>query len=132
MQLTAKLIQLLPIQTGIGKNGPWKKQLIIVETLDQNPCNICLAAWGNKTDLSQLKIGSKIKIDFQIQSREYNGKWFTDLKVLKIESFQEEAVEKSKKVIFSSSTSNEVIPDDFFEDNDVEPDIDDLEQMPGS
>jgi len=32
MQLTAKLTQLLPIQTGSGKNGNWKKQDIIVET----------------------------------------------------------------------------------------------------
>jgi hypothetical protein len=37
MQITAKLTQLLPIQTGTGKNGEWKKQDIIVETDGQYP-----------------------------------------------------------------------------------------------
>jgi Domain of unknown function (DUF3127) len=39
MQLTAKLTQLLPIQTGTGKNGEWKKQDIVVETDCQYPKN---------------------------------------------------------------------------------------------
>ena len=42
MQLTAKLTQFLPIQTGKGKNGEWKKQDIIVETGGQYPRKICV------------------------------------------------------------------------------------------
>jgi hypothetical protein len=42
MQLTAKLTQLLPIQTGTGKNGEWKKQDIIVETDDQHNKKYCI------------------------------------------------------------------------------------------
>lgn len=37
MQLTAKLTQLPPFQTGNGKNGQWKKQDIILETDGQYP-----------------------------------------------------------------------------------------------
>ena len=85
MQLTAKLSQLLPIQTGIGKNGEWKKQDIIVETDGQYPKKVCISIWGDKINEGQLQIGNLLQIDFDIESREYNNKWYTDIKAWKIE-----------------------------------------------
>lgn len=86
MQLTAKLIQLLPLQTGTGKNGQWKKQEFIVETEGTYPKKVCISIWGDKIDESQLRIGNDLKIDFDIESREYNGRWYTDVKAWKIET----------------------------------------------
>jgi nuclear transport factor 2 (NTF2) superfamily protein len=85
MQITAKLIQLLPLQTGTGKNGIWKKQEIIVETTDQYAKKICISIWGDKADSSILQVGNQLKIDFDVESREYNGKWYTDVKAWKVE-----------------------------------------------
>ena len=85
MQLTAKLIELFPLQTGIGKNGDWKKQDIIVETDGQYPKKICVSIWGDKINENQLQICNLLKIDFDIESCEYNNKWYTDLKAWKIE-----------------------------------------------
>jgi hypothetical protein len=85
MQITAKLTQLLPIQTGSGKNGEWKKQDIIVETDGQYPKKVCISIWGDKISEDQLQIGNQLKIDFDIESREYNGRWYTDIKAWKIE-----------------------------------------------
>lgn len=85
MQLSAKLIQLLPLQTGTGKNGQWKKQDMIVETDGQYPKKICISVWGDKINEDQLKIGNRLKIDFDVESREYNGRWYTDVKAWKIE-----------------------------------------------
>lgn len=85
MQLTAKLIQLLPLQTGNGKNGEWRKQDIIVETGDKFPKKICVSVWGDKIDSSKLKPGNVLKIDFDVESREYNSRWYTDVKAWKIE-----------------------------------------------
>jgi hypothetical protein len=85
MQLTAKLIQLLPLQTGTGKNGEWKKQDIIVETSGQYPKKICVSVWGDKIDSKKLQAGNTLKIDFDVESREYNSRWYTDVKAWKIE-----------------------------------------------
>lgn len=101
MQLTAKLTQLLPIQTGTGKNGEWKKQDLIVETGGQYPKKICISIWGDKINSSQLQIGNELKIDFDIESREYNGKWYTDIKAWKIDVAG----------AHSQSTSNEPVTD---------------------
>lgn len=87
MQLSAKLIQLLPLQTGSGKNGQWKKQDIIVETEGSAyPKKVCISIWGDKIDASQLQAGNQLKIDFDVESREYNGRWYTDVKAWKIEA----------------------------------------------
>lgn len=85
MQLSAKLIQLLPLQTGTGKNGQWKKQDIIVETDGQYPKKVCISVWGDKVNADLLKVGNRLKIDFDVESREFNGRWYTDVKAWKVE-----------------------------------------------
>lgn len=85
MQLTAKLVQILPLQTGTGRNGEWKKQDIIVETDGQYPKKICVSAWGDKINASQLVVGNMLKIDFDVESREYNSRWYTDVKAWRVE-----------------------------------------------
>jgi len=86
MQLTARLIQILPLQTGSGKNGEWKKQDIIVETSDQYPKKVCISIWGDKINKSLLQEGAMLKISFNVESREYNNRWYTDIKAWKIEA----------------------------------------------
>lgn len=84
MELKGKLLQLLPLQTGTGKNGAWKKQDIILETEGQYPKKVCISIWGDKINESQLQVGSQLSISFDIESREYNGRWYTDVKAWKI------------------------------------------------
>jgi hypothetical protein len=86
MQLTAKLSAILPEQTGAGKNGPWKKQDIIVETDGQYPKKVCISLWVEKFDRNLLNFGNRLTISFDIESREFNGKWYTDVKAWKVES----------------------------------------------
>ncbi len=84
MELTAKLVQVLPLQTGQGKNGQWKKQDIIVETDGQFPKKVCVAIWGDKIDISRIEMGTQLNISFDVESREFNGRWYTDVKAWKI------------------------------------------------
>jgi hypothetical protein len=89
MQLTAKLVAILPEQTVAGKNGTWTKQDIILETDGQYPKKVCISLWGDKYDKNLLKVGSKLTISFDIESREFNGKWYTNLKGWKVEGSNE-------------------------------------------
>ena len=85
MQITAKLIQILPLQTGQGKNGEWKKQDFIIETSGQYPKKVCVTAWGKTVDCVP-SIGTEVNVSFDIESREYNGKYYTEVKAFKIET----------------------------------------------
>jgi hypothetical protein len=113
MQFSAKLIELLPLQTGTGKNGEWKKQEIIVETEGLHPKKVCVSIWGDKIDKSQLQIGNKLKIDFDIESREYRDKWYTDIKAWKIELIGPKTPKTDQK-----GDLNEVIEIEDEEDED--------------
>ena len=61
MQISGKLIQLLPQQTGQGKNGTWKKQEVIIETEGQYPKKVCIAIWGDKADEKNFTGGKYIE-----------------------------------------------------------------------
>ena len=84
MNIKSKLIKVLPLQSGTGKNGEWKKQDIIVETEGQYSKKICISIWGDKIDDAVLQEGNLLDISFDIESREYNEKWYTNIKAWKI------------------------------------------------
>jgi Domain of unknown function (DUF3127) len=84
MDISGKIVQLLPLQTGQGKNGTWKKQEFVLETGDTYPKKVCIAVWGDKIDMGPVKPGSDVTVSFDVESREYNGKWYTDVKAWKI------------------------------------------------
>jgi hypothetical protein len=95
MELKAKLTQLLPPQTGEGRNGPWKKQEIIVETDGQYPRKVCFSIWGDKVNPSILVVGNTLNISFEAESREFNGRWYTDLRAWKVDLVDEGAPSSS-------------------------------------
>lgn len=83
MELTGKIINLLPLQTGEGKNGPWKKQEYIIETFGKIPRKVCFSLWGEKIDQFQINEGDETEVMFDLESREFNGRWYTDVKAWK-------------------------------------------------
>lgn len=84
MEITGTVVNLLPMQSGQGKNGTWKKQEFILETPGQYPKKVCLSLWGEKVDETRLTPGEKITASINIESREYNGRWYTDVRAWKI------------------------------------------------
>lgn len=84
MQITGRLFKVMPAQTGEGKNGPWKRQDIILETDGQYPKKIVIGVWGDKLSHLPLNPGDIITADFDIDAREYNGKWYNDIKAWKV------------------------------------------------
>ncbi len=85
MEVKGKVIQLLQLQTGTGKKGTWKKQEFIIETQTQYPKKVCLSAWGDKIDQYNLAVGDMVSIAVDLESREYNGRWYTEARAWKLE-----------------------------------------------
>ena len=84
MELTGKIIQLLPEKSGESAKGPWRKQEYILETDDQYPKTVCFMAWSDKIDEFAIKKGESLIVSFNLESREYNGRWYTDVKAWKV------------------------------------------------
>jgi hypothetical protein len=87
LELVGKLHKLLPEVSGQGRNGVWKKQEFVIETNDQQfPKMVCLSIWGDKTDdLKQFALGDTLKVTFNVESREYNERWYTEARAWRIE-----------------------------------------------
>lgn len=85
MEIEGKIIQVNPLQTGEGKNGTWKKQEFIIETQSQYPKKVCITAWGDRIDQFGLQQNVDVKVSIDIESREYNGRWYTDVRAWKVE-----------------------------------------------
>ena len=85
MELEGKIIQINPLQSGEGKNGTWKKQEYIVETKSQYPKKVCVTVWGDKVDQFNLNQNEDVILSIELESREYNGRWYTDVRAWKAE-----------------------------------------------
>jgi len=85
LEIEGRIIVILPEQTGTGQRGKWIKQEFVIETSEQFPKKVCFSAWGDKTDiLKQFQKGENVIVSFNPESREYNSKWYTELRAWKI------------------------------------------------
>jgi hypothetical protein len=84
--LEGKLLKILQQQSGTGKNGPWVKQDFIIETAGEFPRKVCISAWSDKAkEVLEFKEGQEMKVSVNIESREFNEKWYTDIKAWRFE-----------------------------------------------
>lgn len=87
LEIEGTLAQKLPVQSGNSARGPWAKQEFILEFPDGNfTAKACFTAWGQEKvqDLGKYQVGDKVKVSFNLKSREYNGRWYNDLQIWKI------------------------------------------------
>ncbi|MGC8865455.1 MAG: DUF3127 domain-containing protein [Bacteroidales bacterium] len=85
LTINGKLLKVLEPQSGTSTRGSWKKQSFIIETIETYPKKICFIAWNERTELlKELKPGDEVKINFSIESREYNDRWYTDVRANEI------------------------------------------------
>lgn len=85
MEISGKIIAVLPMATGEGKNGQWRSQDYVLETGDQYPKKVCFNFFGDKIEQFPLAIDDVVKVSFDIESREYNGRWYTTVRAWKAE-----------------------------------------------
>lgn len=80
MQLRAKVIDRLIIETGVSKSGnTWNKATLIVETISQYPKKVAISNMRRAAEFHALPVGSVLTFDIDIDSREYNGRWYTEV-----------------------------------------------------
>ncbi len=84
MEINGKIIEILPEKSGTSSNGVWRKQEYVLETDGQYPKKICFMAWGEKIDQFEIRQDEILTVSIDLESREYNGRWYTDVKAWKV------------------------------------------------
>ncbi len=87
MEVTGKIIAVLPEQNGVSRAGnEWKKQEYVLETHDQYPKKICFQIFGaERIAQAAIQPGEELTVSFDIDSREWQGRWFTSINAWKVE-----------------------------------------------
>lgn len=84
MEIEAIVTHKLNLEHGVSKtNGnPWSKATLIVETGSgtQYPKKVALINMNKAQEFHNLEIGKKYKFKIDVESREYNGKWYSDIR----------------------------------------------------
>ena len=92
MDIIGTIIHILPEVSGTGKTGnTWRKQEYVLETKEQFPKKICFNAWGEKIEQFGVVLGDMVTASVDLESREYNGRWFTEVKAWKVQKGVEAA-----------------------------------------
>ena len=84
MEISGKIIAVLPQATGQGKNGMWRSQDYVLETADQYPKKVCFNLFNDKIDQFPMAIDDVVNVSFDVESREYNGRWYTTIRAWKV------------------------------------------------
>ena len=95
MEVIGKIIHVLQPQSGKSKAGKqWKKQEYVLETEDAYPKKICFDFFGDRVDQFPLKINDRVRLSFDIESREYNGRWYTNIRGWKAEQVADQTMQQ--------------------------------------
>lgn len=86
MEIKGKIIVALPEVSGTSKTGnAWKKREYVLETIETYPKKVHFDFFGERADQYPLNVGDMVTLSFDIESREYMGRWYTSIRGWKAE-----------------------------------------------
>ena len=118
MEISGKIIELLDIKSGQSANGEWRKQEYVLETEAQYPKKVCFMAWGDKSDQFNIQQGETVEVSIDLESREYNGRWYTDVKAWKVSRNGNDA-NSSQSVNFQNANTPPIADINSFDNDDI-------------
>ena len=89
MEFVGVVYRILPVQSGTSARGQWQKQEVVFELPDEFSRKVCVTFFGDRVqDAASLQVGEKVNVSVNIESREYNGRWYTDVRAWRVQPLQ--------------------------------------------
>ena len=88
MEITGKIIAVLPARSGVSARtgSEWKVQEYVLETQEQYPRKMCFDVFGSdKIDQFNIQLGEVLTVSFDIDAREYQGRWYNSIRAWKVD-----------------------------------------------
>lgn len=94
MELQGKVIAALPERSGVSQRGEWKSQEFVIQYQEgQYPRHLCFNVFGaDRIQRFNIQIGQTVLVAFDIDAREWNGRWFTDVRAYDVRQVDPNAV----------------------------------------
>lgn len=90
MEFEGKVIQILPATSGTSARGPWQRQDVLFEMTQEFSRKLCVTFFNKPDDVAKLRIGGVYQVSVNVESREYNGRWYTDVREWRIQSKEQQ------------------------------------------
>ena len=99
MEITGKIIAVLPERGGVAKSGnEWKSQEYVIETQEQYPKKCCFNVFGaDKISEMNIQAGEVVTVHINIDAREYNGRWYNDIRAWKVTREQQQQAQPAQQ-----------------------------------
>lgn len=86
MEFEGSVFKIMPASSGVSARGEWHRQDVVFEMVDGTYSRkICVTFFNKKSDVESLSEGASYKVSFNLESREYNGKWYNDIRAWRIQ-----------------------------------------------
>ena len=94
MEFEGIVFKKLPATSGTSARGEWHRQDVVFEIVSQSPYtrNACITFFNKQDEVARLVVGAKYIVSFDIESREFKERWYTDLRAWKVEPKEAEQV----------------------------------------
>lgn len=126
MTIEGKIIQVLPLQGGVSKTSgkEWSLQAYVLETKEQYPKKVHFEVFGDdRIKSNPCDVDDIVSVDFDIESREFNGRWYTSIRAWRIvkQDATQAAPQEAEQVSNEQESGNDLLAnetsaDDLFAD----------------
>lgn len=126
MTIEGKIIQVLPLQGGVSKTSgkEWALQAYVLKTKEQYPKKVHFEVFGDdRIKANPCGVDDIVSVDFDIESREFNGRWYTSIRAWRIvkQDATQAAPQEAEQVSNEQESAtdllaNESSADDLFAD----------------
>ena len=98
MEFEGVVYKILPPTSGTSARGEWKRQDVVFELPQEFSRKICVTFFNKDNDVAQLREGMACTVSVNVESREFNGRWYTDVKAWRVQPKAAEAPASSAAV----------------------------------
>ena len=84
MEFEGVVYKILPPTKGVSARGEWQRQEVIFEMPQEFSRKVCVTFFNKESEVARLKEGAAYTVSVNIESREYNGRWYTDVRAWRV------------------------------------------------
>ena len=88
MEFEGVVYKIMPVTRGTSARGEWQRQDVVFEVPSEFSRKICVTFFNKESDVAKLREGETFLVSVNVESREYNGRWYTDVRAWRVQPKQ--------------------------------------------
>lgn len=89
MEFEGVVYKIMPVTRGTSARGEWQRQDVVFEVPSEFSRKICVTFFNKESDVAKLREGETYLVSVNVESREYNGRWYTDVRAWRVQPRQQ-------------------------------------------